>query len=727
MVRVAILWHMHQPSYRDPIDGTFVLPWVRLHALKDYWGMVSLLQEFPSVHVTINVVPSLLDQIEQYASGAAREPMQELALKRAEDLTLDERLAALQVLFIAHERNLIGRFPRYAQLLEQRGASREETALRAAVTRFSIQDFLDLQLLSKLAWFDYDLREKDLLLRQLVVKGSAYSEEDKAHLAQRERALLAEVLPAYKAAAASGQVELSTSPYYHPILPLLCDTESHHEACPGAALPRRYRHPEDASDQIERALSRHAGAFGDRPRGLWPSEGAVSDEMAGLVAKAGLAWIASDESVLERSAGRPIHRDSRGTVHPLDLLYRPWVRRTTAGDLTILFRDRALSDLIGFSYSSLAPQAAANDLLERLRRVGESWERQGLAGDPIVPIILDGENAWEYFRESGRVFLRAVYDGLANDPALRATTFSEAIEGAAPSVLPRVFAGSWIHANFSVWIGHPDDHRAWDQLGLARDAIESAAAQGAAPPEAIERAREIFRAACGSDWCWWYGEEHASENDIQFDLLYRRHLRAIYGAIGLPAPDALDEPLITTRKISVRHSKPTGAVRPVLDGRFTSATEWIAAGVYRATTVGGSMQRGSQDIRVVRFGTGDDNLHLLIETARPIEALLQEGELHVSFPGPTTARYRIHRTTGAIVIERSEKTSLGWVTAKTAAVVRCDSVLECSIPLPELRPAPGRELAFRLLLLNAGIEVERHPEIAPIRFEIEDVTRDPEP
>ena len=722
MVRVALLWHMHQPSYRDPLNGAFVLPWVRLHALKDYWGMVELLQEFPQVHATFNLVPSLVDQIAAYASAEAYEPLHRLSLKPAAELTTDERLTILQAFFVAHERNLIGRFPRYAQLFEKRGASREETALRAAVTRFGCEDLLDLQVLSKLAWFDYDLCEKDPLLRYLIVKGAHFSEEDKARLAEREQSLLAAVLPAYRRAAESGQVELSTSPYYHPILPLLCDTEAYHEACPGAPLPRRFRHPEDAADQIQRAVARHTAVFGIPPRGLWPSEGSVSDEVATLVAQAGLTWMASDEGVLERSANRPIHRDSRGTVHPLDLLYRPWVRHTPAGDLSIFFRDRALSDLIGFSYSSLEPEAAARDLLERLRRIGECWERHGMAGEAVVPIILDGENAWEYFRESGRVFLRALYGGLASDPTLRATTMTEALTGVEPGSLPRVFAGSWIHADFTVWIGHPDDRRAWDQLGYARDAIEAAA--GRVPEEAIERAREIFRAACGSDWCWWYGEEHTSENDIEFDLLYRRHLRAIYAALGLPAPDALDEPLITTRSISVRHSRPTGSVTPVLDGDFTSPAEWVTAGVYRASAFSGTMQRGGESIRVVRFGTGDDKLHVLVETTGPVLALLTEAEIQISFPGPTTSRYRVFvAPTGLVSLERSEKTTLGWVPGKTSAAVAANSVLELSIPLSELRLGPGRELVFRLAVVSNGIEIERHPEIAPLRFDIGEVTR----
>ena len=294
-------------------------------------------------------------------------------------------------------------------------------------------------------------------------------------------------------------IELSASPYYHPILPLLCDSDVHREAHPGAYVPRRFRHPEDAADQIRRAIDRHTAVFGRPPVGMWPSEGSVSEEAVTEMARAGLRWTASDEGVLERSIQRPLHRDSRGTAHPVDLLYRPWIRRTPAGQIAMLFRDRTLSDLIGFSYSGSDPEHAAHDLLERIRRIGETWTREGHGGDPVVPIILDGENAWEHFREGGRTFLRRFYAGLQADAHLRGVTMSEAMAAGVPHQLPRVFAGSWIHSDFSVWIGHADDRRAWDLLGAARDALSAAEKSGGVAPEARERAREAFRAASGSD------------------------------------------------------------------------------------------------------------------------------------------------------------------------------------------------------------------------------------
>jgi len=720
---VALLWHMHQPSYRDPLDGTFVLPWVRLHALKDYWGMVELLAETPQVRVTFNLVPSLLDQLDAYVSGEAREAELRLGLAPADRLDESEKVYLLRAGFMAHPENLIGRFPRFAELLALRGPRNDEASLRVAAPRFGAAEMRDLQVLSKLAWFDLDWREKDAALRTLIAKGRDYTEEDKRVLAERERALLAAVVPAYRRAADEGRIELSASPYYHAILPLLCDSDVHREAHPGAYVPRRFRHPEDAADQIRRAVDRHTQVFGRPPAGMWPSEGSVSEEAVTEMARAGLRWTASDEGVLERSVQRPLHRDSRGTAHPVDLLYRPWIRRTPAGEIGMLFRDRTLSDLIGFSYSGSDPEHAAHDLLERIRRIGDTWTREGQPGDPVVPIILDGENAWEHFREGGRTFLRLFYAGLQGDPRLRAVTMSDAMAAGTPQELPRVFAGSWIHADFSVWIGHADDRRAWDFLGAARDSLAAAEKEGKVAAPALERGREAFRAASGSDWCWWYGDDHSSENDYEFDRLFRRHLRAVYEAIGLTAPEALSETLITTRHHEVRQSRPAGEVTPVLDGEITSPDEWAAAGLHRVPLTG-AMHRGAQGIRAVRFGADRRHLSVLVEpTTGSLRDLVRAAEVVVIFPGPESLRYRVRREDAPARVIREVWTEMGWIAGETRAQAAVGSVLELGIPLRELNPGPGQRLEFRVLVVQNGTELERHPETGPIELGLEEVAR----
>ena len=329
VTHVALLWHMHQPPYRDPLDGRHVLPWVRLHAIKDYLGMVEVLAETPGVRVTFNLVPSLLDQLEAYANGDARDAWQIVARKPAAELTLDERAFALTALFQLGHR-LMERVPRLLELWRQRGEAPDPASVHRAAQAFTADEIRDLQAAAHLAWFDRDWQERDPVLRGLLQKGRGFTEDDKAALADRERALLRAVVPAYREAARRRQVELSSTPYTHPILPLLIDTDAHHEAHPGAPVPRRFQHPEDAADQIARALARHEALFGATPLGMWPAEGSVSEAAVREIARAGLLWAASDEGVLARTLHRPLERTHDGDVIQMDLLYRPWARRTIA-------------------------------------------------------------------------------------------------------------------------------------------------------------------------------------------------------------------------------------------------------------------------------------------------------------------------------------------------------------------------------------------------------------
>ncbi len=305
---------MHQPFYKDLVSGEYRLPWVRLHALKDYYGMVKLLEEFPQVHQNFNIVPSLVAQIEDYNSGVFKDPFWDIAAKPAAELSLDERHFALTYFFQAHGERMIGRYPRYRQLWEQVRAAGTDPA-HAAIT-FTERDYRDLQVLSQIAWFD-EYYLNDPAVQALIEKGQGYSEEDQRFVMSKQHEILKGVLPAYREAAARGSVELSPSPYYHPILPLICDTNAGRESVPGLPLPsERFRHPDDAEEQIRRALDAHERTFGVRPVGMWPSEGSVSDEAVGIAAQLGVQWLATDEGVLGRSIGHEMSRDGDGYPRP---------------------------------------------------------------------------------------------------------------------------------------------------------------------------------------------------------------------------------------------------------------------------------------------------------------------------------------------------------------------------------------------------------------------------
>jgi alpha-amylase/alpha-mannosidase (GH57 family) len=586
-LRVVVLWHQHQPYYKDLVTGQYRLPWTRLHGLKDYYGMVKLLDEFPQVHQTFNLVPSLITQIQDYVSGDAQDPFLRVASKPAKDLTQEERRFALQYLFQANPVNVIGRYPRYHELWEKfRGAG---DSPEKAGRYFDAQDLTDLQVLSQIGWFDeYFVAEKDIA--ELIRKGRNYTVEDQRFIIAVQRELLGRVLPVHAQAAKKGLIEISTSAFYHPILPLVCDTQMGAVSSPGLPLPQnRYLHPEDAREQLLRGMDLHEQVFGLRPQGVWPSEGSVSEEVFTIAHQLGVQWMASDEGVLARTLGVTFSRDGYGHLdsdgaHRLYTIYR-YENTDSETQMNLLFRDHSLSDLIGFVYSGMPPQDAANNLIHKIKESAKSVIASGQ--DAMVAIILDGENAWEYYPQSGREFLRRFYEGLQNDPGIEAVTVTEAIaRHKNVSHLKSLVPGSWINANFNVWIGAPEDNKAWDYLYHARNFYEQAA------PIATEKQRKLafdeIMIAEGSDWNWWYGPEHHSANDRDFDELYRKHLSNVYQALGGTPPDYLAQP-ITGELARPSFTPQTAYIHAEISGDMVRYFEWMGAARYTADQRSGAM------------------------------------------------------------------------------------------------------------------------------------------
>ncbi len=605
-IRLVLLWHMHQPFYKDLVTGSYQLPWVRLHGAKDYYGMVKLLEEFPGVHQNFNLVPSLIAQLQDYVSGEAHDPFLDLVAKPAADLTAMDRRFALQYLFQANPVNMIGRYPRYRELWERLRDTSERP--EGPEPYFVTRDYADLQVLSQIAWFDeFFLTDPDIAA--LIQKGEDYTREDQELVLAKQREALAAVLPAYQQAAARGSIELSTTPYYHPILPLLCDTGVGGESTPGLNLPSRYfRRPEDATLQIQRALEFHEGLFGSRPQGLWPSEGSVSEESVGLAAKQGIRWMATDEGVLGRSLDFHFVRDGGGHLHGdgAERLYN--IYRYQSGDaaMHMVFRDRRISDLIGFVYSGMAAHEAAKHLIGEIKRAAHPVLQKGR--DAVVSIILDGENAWEYYPQSGREFLRRFYDALQKDAQIEPVTISEAIarhREADFAPLKQIVPGSWINANLNVWIGAPEDNRSWDLLADARDYYDRHAHRVSSVQAKL--AQEELLIAEGSDWNWWYGPEHHSANDQDFDRLYRKHLANVYHALeGIP-PEELNTPILSG-VARAAYNPQTAYVRPRVDGRVSGYFEWMGAASYSSDLRTSAMHGKQFLLDAVYAGVDDDSV-----------------------------------------------------------------------------------------------------------------------
>src|ERR1041385_1353091 len=572
-IHLLFLWHMHQPYYKDLVTGQYRLPWVRLHALKDYYGMVKLLDEFPGMHQTFNLVPSLITQLQEYVNGTAQDPFLQVAAMPAAEMDLAERQFAVQYLFQANAENMIGRYPRYSELGHQFHGRPQDAQNNAR--RMTDADITDLQVLSQIAWMDEFFLD-DPIVAELIKKGREFSLTDQEQIIAIQKEFLAKVLPAYAEAGKRGAIEISTSPFYHPILPLVCDTNvgevSHH----GLPLPSQgFRHPEDAREQIERGLALHEQVFGIRPRGMWPSEGSVSNEALAIAHGLGVKWMATDEGVLCRSLGTIFQRDGSGKLESecAAQLYQIFRWQQGAAEMSMVFRDHSLSDLIGFVYSGVPAKEAADDFIHRMKQAAEPVLSQGKTA--VIPIILDGENAWEYYPQAGREFLRRLYDGIQEDPSVAAMTVSEAIEREhAPAAIGSIVPGSWINSNFDVWIGAPEDNVAWDQLTAARDFFTENAGKVSEQQAAL--AYEELLIAEGSDWNWWYGPEHHSANDRDFDELYRKHLSNVYLALGGMPPDMLAQPIAGARA-KPQFTPQTTYIHPKVDGKNIGYFEWLGA------------------------------------------------------------------------------------------------------------------------------------------------------
>src|SRR5438067_12229824 len=620
-LRVIVLWHQHQPFYKDLVTGEYRLPWVRLHGLKDYYGMVKLLEEFPEVHQTFNLVPSLITQLQDYVAGTAQDPFLQVAAKPAKEFTPDERRFALQYLFQANPVNMIGRYPRYRELWE-RFRSVGDSPQRAD-KYFQPQDFTDLQVLSQIAWLDeFFLQEPEIAA--LIQKTRNYSLDDQRFVIARESELLAKVIPAHTDAAQRGAIEISTSPFYHPILPLACDTNQGAVPTPGLPLPQnRFRHPEDSRAPLERGLDLHEKVFGIRPKGMWPSEGSVSEEVLSIAHSLGVNWMATDEGVVGRTRGMTSSRDGGGRLprEAAENLYT--IHRYEKGQtqMHLVFRDHTISDLVGYVYSGMPPQDAANHLMHNIKQAAQPVLDRGQ--DAIVSVILDGENAWEYYPKSGREFLRRFYDALQRDPVVEAVTISEAISRHKNfASLTSLFPGSWINANFNVWIGAPEDNRSWDYLHHAREFYSQSAARASETQRKL--AFEEILIAEGSDWNWWYGPEHHSANDREFDELYRKHLSNVYQALGATPPDYLAQSIIGGT-VQPRFSPQTHYIHPRIDGELVRYFEWMGAAHYTADRRSGSMHGKVFLLESVYAGIDEQNIYGRLDFADHVP----EGEFEI--------------------------------------------------------------------------------------------------
>jgi alpha-amylase/alpha-mannosidase (GH57 family) len=569
-LHLVLLWHQHQPLYPKDEDGIVTRPWVRLHAAKDYWDMAELVGRYPDLRISFNLTPVLLLQLEEIMDGT-RDSYWVHTEVPAEQLTQEER-AFLLARFFDVNPAIISRFPRYEELSNQRDEGAE----------FTTQDYLDLQVLFNLAWTEPDLLD-GTVLRDLVAKGRDFVEADKPPVLTVHLEAVAATLDIHERLWAEGQIEVTTTPLAHPILPLISDTDLALVGDSTAIMPNeRFREPIDAREQVTRGLDVAERLLGRRPAGMWPGEGAVAQQVTSIWAGEGVTWVATGEDVLGQTLDTgSFERDAEGTVVDADVLYTMYeAQHARNPGLPILFRDVTISDLIGFEYSGMSGQAAAADFMDRLERANDRLEELGTGGPKVVTIIVDGENAWEYYEDDGKEFLNALYTNLSTSDLVRTVTPSKLLAefGDEAGPLPDVFPASWFQPNFATWIGEPEEATAWDALGATRRAYAAAASSESAAPEQLAAAYEALLFAEGSDWFWWYGSDQNSGDDGYFDRAYRELLGLVYDALGLERPAFVSTPIVPEPIVAPGRS--SDAVGTIEIDAEVATTEWDAAGRY---------------------------------------------------------------------------------------------------------------------------------------------------
>ena len=543
-LNVVLFWHMHQPEYRDLVSGEYQLPWTYLHTMKDYVDMAAHLESVPEARAVVNFAPVLLDQINDYANqlhgylkdaAALRDPLLAALDEPALPVRREQRLDLIKACLRANKERLIDPYPAYKRLADIAEWLDDKPE---AVMYMGEQFLSDLLVWYHLVWLGETVRRSDIRVKRLMDKGIAFSLHDRRELLEIIADSVCGIIARYRALAERGQVELSVNPYAHPIVPLMSDLGCAREAMPDVPLPLLPQYPggdERVRRHIEQGIAAFQRYFGFRPSGCWPSEGGVSTAALKLFSEAGFRWAASGGGVLHNSlkASGKVHGISREQQ-----LYRPY-RVDDGGDIACFFRDDGLSDLIGFTYATWHGDDAVNNLMNHLEAIDSACAD---GGDYLVPIILDGENAWEYYPNNGYYFLSALYARLAAHPRIRLTTFSDYMNGGGQvSFLPRLVAGSWVYGTFSTWVGDKDKNRAWDILGDAKRAFDNAVATGHLMGEHREAAERQLAVCEGSDWFWWFGDYNPSGTVLDFERLFRLHLANLYHMMGEEPPGYLTQ------------------------------------------------------------------------------------------------------------------------------------------------------------------------------------------
>lgn len=702
-LRIAFLWHMHQPRYCDPRSGVYALPWVRLHGVKDYYDMVARLDDFSGIKLTFNLVPCLIEQIQDYVQAKAIDRHLELSRKAAVDLDSTEKVWMIQHFFLGNWRTMVEPYPRFCSLFEKCGALETNYKLESTIRALKPQDLLDLQVWSNLTWIG-PVASRDPLIIELHRRQRNFTESMKNALLDKQLEILARILPKYKELRQAGRIEISTSPYFHPILPLLCDPEIARIGSPQIELPsRRLRLVEDAERQIQDARRLYHTIFDCDPKGFWPPEAAVSTQSLQILASGGATWVATDEGVLEKTFGEAV-RDTNGSVIRPDLLYRPHIFKSEQGQVKVLFRDRLLSDLISFQYPSWTGGEAVEDFMTRLESTRKQLGKD--CAKSVVLIAMDGENCWEFYDRGGDIFLSKLYAELEKADWIETVTVAEGADGCEiASTIEDIYPASWINNSLDTWIGGKGHNTAWSLLYDARSILEKN--KDRLSSDASENLWQSMFAAEGSDWFWWYDHRHVSRENPEYDALFRSFLRHIYEGVGEHVPHQVLNPIAPLKRSAGVVFEPVAMISPRLDGRVTTFYEWKLAGLYESFRDGAKGIPSARIVNAIYFGFDQKNIYLRIDTSvSPQSKDFSALKFRIEFEEPIHKVIEFQASSPRNLQEFDlEVKSHSQTAAKGAALEIC----ELAIPLEEIGVTPNQSVSFRVAVMKQERVIERRP------------------
>ncbi|MBN1233254.1 MAG: hypothetical protein JXA60_07880 [Candidatus Coatesbacteria bacterium] len=701
---VAFLWHMHQPYYKNLNTNEYTMPWVRLHSCKGYYDIPSLVSHFNKTNISINLVPSLISQIKDYAKNDVKEKYLSLSQKPAAELSIEEKILILRKFFMANPQTMISKYPRYDELFKKRGATLDNINPTFILGSFTEQDFRDLQIWFNLAWFGFEFVKKDDILRELIQKGRSFSENDKSIVLAKQQQCIKELLPLYKKLLKAKKIEITGSPFYHPIIPLIINNRNALESQPFLTIPDSpFSAYEDAEKQIKMGKDAFHENFGENPHGFWPPEGGVCPEMISILSNNGYNWMAADEEILYNS--------SDGFRNKGDILYRPYIyENEDYGRIYIFFRDKFLSDSMGFKYARNTAETSLEDFFYHMQNIHEYTKNFDY--QPIVSIMLDGENPWEAFNDGGEAFLNGLYRIIEETSFLETITFSEYLEKHSESAtsLGKLYRGSWINHNFEIWIGKSEENNAWNLLSRARNFLVNYEYNH---PELLEsqlrKAWDALYIAEGSDWFWWYDDDFSTENDLEFDYLFRQHLKTVYTSVNALPPAELGKPICKSLH-TISSQDPVGFIDPVIDGKQTNFYEWELAG-YIIPSFYGPMKKLTPNIlKEARFGFNKENLFFRLDFENK-QVFEKNYIVDIIFLKPYKKRIIFKLIKGEHQ-EFSIMSPFGhdeYRLERNFPNLAIEDIVEIKTSFDSLDINPEEIISFAILIVKDGVTIERLP------------------